>query len=421
MKTLNLKNKITKILKPDIRYNSLKNKKYWYPLSIGTYDIEEISSALESLINFRTSMSLKTKKFENLFSKFVKTKYSTMVNSGSSADLLLAQLLSSNFNDKIKKGDEILVPCITWPTHIWSIFQAGFVPKLVDIDKRTLNICYDDLQNKISKKTKAIFIVHLMGNPCNMKKINFICNKNKLILLEDCCEALGARWGSKHVGNFGIGGSFSFFFSHHLVTMEGGMIVTNKKILADQLKIMRSHGWARDLKKNYPKYKHIDPRYLFVSLGYNLRPTELQAAFGIEQLKKISLFNKKRNKLANIFFKSFKNNKYIYTPTVDENAFPCWFALPIIIKNPKKTNKLKFTQYLEKKGIECRPIVVGDISRQPIKELYPKVFNKYFPNARYIDKNAFYIGLSPMYNESQIYKLIKIFNNFFQNIEKNSY
>ena len=158
----------------------------------------------------------KTLRFEKKFSKKVKSKYSVMVNSGSSSDLLMSFSLIDKNLKLLKPGDEVIIPILTWPTHIWSAMMAGLKVRLVDVDINTLNIDLNELKKNISKKTKAIFIVHALGNPCNMDEINRIAKKNNLLILEDCCEALGSKYGGKFVGNFGLAGSYSFFFSHHI-------------------------------------------------------------------------------------------------------------------------------------------------------------------------------------------------------------
>ena len=167
--------------------------------------------ALDSMASFKTSMYEKTRIFEKEFSSFQSCSESIMVNSGSSADLLLSFLLTNPIDPILKKGDEVLVASVTWPTHIWSIMMAGLVPKLVDVNPNTLNIDLDDLKEKVTEKTKAIFLVHLLGNPATWMKYSALAQEKDLIILEDCAEALGAEWDGKKVGNFGIGSTFSFF------------------------------------------------------------------------------------------------------------------------------------------------------------------------------------------------------------------
>src|SRR5712692_6935243 len=201
------------LLASSSRINEAKPRRYWYPLSLATYGVEEIVEALDSLCSFRTTMWEKTEEFERRFSEYQGGGHSVMVNSGSSADLLLCFLLTNPFKPLFSKGDEVLIPVLTWPTQIWSAMMAGLRVRLVDVCPDTLNVDLSDLESKITPATRAIFLTHLMGNPCQMDRILAISKKHQLLVLEDCCEALGAEWDGRKVGNFGLGGTFSFFFS----------------------------------------------------------------------------------------------------------------------------------------------------------------------------------------------------------------
>ena len=400
----------------NISHSNQINKNYWYPLSLPTYDDKEVKQALDSMKNFKTTMWDKTLRFEKKFSKKVKSKYSVMVNSGSSSDLLMSFSLIDKNLKLLKPGDEVIIPILTWPTHIWSAMMAGLKVRLVDIDINTLNIDLNELKKNISKKTKAIFIVHALGNPCNMDEINRIAKKNNLLILEDCCEALGSKYAGKFVGNFGLAGSYSFFFSHHITTMEGGMIVTNDKKIFQNLKYLRSHGWKRDISsKKKPPEKKIYKKFEFVNWGFNVRPTELQAGFGIEQLKKLNKFNSKRKKYFEIFKRNFKNNSNIYFPKVEKKSDPSWFSIPIIFRKNSGLNREKFIEFLEKKGIESRPIIVGNLTRHPVAKTFKEFKEKKFPNADYIHKNGLYIGLNPMISEFLFKKMIDTIKSYFKN------
>ena len=394
--------------------NFFKHKKYWYPLSLPTYGSAEIKQALDSMSKYRTTMWDKTKLFEEKFSKKVGSNYSVMVNSGSSSDLLMSFSLIDRRLKILKKNDEIIVPILTWPTHIWSAMMAGLKVKLIDVNVKTLNIDILELKKNISKKTKAIFLVHALGNPCNMDEITKLAKKHKLIILEDCCEALGSRYGNKHVGNFGLAASYSFFFSHHITTMEGGMITTNSKKIHENLKYLRSHGWKRDMKVKYKNNK-IYKNFEFVNWGFNCRPTELQAGFGIEQVKKINKFNKIRKNFFQIFRSKFSNNPNIYFPEVEKKSDPSWFSIPIILKKNSKFKRDDLISYLEKQGIESRPIIVGNLQKHPVAKLFKELRIKKFKNADYIHNNGIYIGLNPMIEKESFNKMIKVFENFFKN------
>ena len=198
---------------------------FTYPLSIPTYDELEISQAIDSMINYRTTMWQKVEEFEQKFGdKF--GGEAIMVNSGSSADLIISFALSEKSGGNLKKGSKILIPAVTWPTQIWSVIMAGFRVELIDVDRETLNLDLDDFAKKLTSDVSAVFLVHLLGNTCDIEKLQKICFDKKVLILEDCCESLGTKYNSNFVGTFGLASSFSFFFAHHMVTMEGGMILT---------------------------------------------------------------------------------------------------------------------------------------------------------------------------------------------------
>jgi len=395
---------IEMLIEDSSRINQKKKSKYWYPLSMATYGVSEILEALDSMCSFRTTMWEKTEEFERIFSEYQGCSNSIMVNSGSSADLLLSFLLREKSNSE---ANNILVPAVTWPTQIWSLIVAGFNPVLVDVDPNTLNMNYEDLKSKINDDVLAISVVHLMGNPCDMSLITKLCSENNIHLIEDCCEGLGASFNGKKIGNFGLGGAFSFFFSHHITTMEGGMVTCNNKDYADFLKISRAHGWARNIKQKQDS--EVDPRYMFLNIGFNLRPTELQAGFGIHQMDKLETFNEKRKNISNEFFSYVKETDWLNEIKVHDLAEPSWLGLPLMLNENFAINRDYVTDALEINGIETRPIVTGNIAKHPVAELYPDIFDVELPGADIVHNNGFYIGLSPMQNKNSISKVIEIF------------
>ena len=399
------------------RTNEAKDTRYWYPLSIATYDVQEILQALDSLCSFRTTMWEKTLEFERRFSTYQGSRHSIMVNSGSSADLLACHLLTNPTAPILQPGDEILVPVVTWPTQIWSAMMAGLKVRLVDVSPRTLNVDLADLERAITPATKAIFLVHLMGNPCDMDAISALAQKHNLVILEDCCEALGAEFRRTKVGNFGAAGTFSFFFAHHLVTMEGGMVVCQQEPYARDLKIMRAHGWTRNVENQEADNvdlaaRGIDPRYAFYNWGFNLRPTDVQAGFGLCQLEKIEAFNQQRNRLAAQFFEFIDRSPWLSRPEVHPAASPCWFALPLMVHQDAPFQRTDIIQHLEQAGVETRPVVAGNIARHPVAEVFPAFKERHFPGADEIHNRGFYIGLSPLYSETEIDRLISVFDAF---------
>jgi CDP-6-deoxy-D-xylo-4-hexulose-3-dehydrase len=404
------------LLENESRINEAKPSRYWYPLSQATFGSDEIIEALDSMCSFRTSMAEKTLQFERQFAAKEGCADSIMVNSGSSADLLLCHLLTNPMDPILEKGAEILIPVVTWPTQIWSAMMAGLTVRLVDVDPETLNIDIADLEAQITPNTKAIFLVHIMGNPCNMDAITSLAKKYGLIIIEDCCEAYGSTWNGQKVGTFGIGGTYSFFFSHHITCMEGGMIVVNKVNHAEQLRLMRAHGWARNAdSKKYitDEYADLDPRYAFLNWGLNLRPTEVQASFGIQQLLKADMFEKRRQEISEKFNNYIKSTTWLKTPLVCKEASPSWLALPMSVDPKSAYTKEEITRYLEDSGVETRPLVAGNLAKHPVSKLFPEIFMaRKFPGADLVHKNSFYIGLSPMSTDMDIEKVIELFKEF---------
>ncbi len=250
------------------------------PLAAPSFSYEEVEDALDSMLTTWVTMGKKVGSFENKFQEYLGIDNAIMVNSGSSANLLaLSTLTNPLMENKIEKGSSIVTPAVTWSTTVSPIVNVGCKPLFVDVDLDTLCIDTDLLEESISEDTSCIMPVHLMGYPCDMKRISKIAKENNLRLVEDSCEAHGASQEGKKVGTFGDIGTFSFFLSHHITTMEGGMLVTNNEEIAEIAKSLRTFGWTREMKKKdeiNAEYSDVDPRFLFVNVGYNLRPTELQ-------------------------------------------------------------------------------------------------------------------------------------------------
>lgn len=407
---------INKYLDTAKKINQLKGGKYWYPLNVATYGVEEILEALDSMCAFQTSMSEKTRNFESEFGeKF--DSHAIMVNSGSSADLLMTFALHKNSGGPLDSGDEILIPAVTWPTQLWSIIMARFNAKLVDVDPKTMNISIESLKMSVTGKTKALFITHLMGNVSNMDEISYFCQKNDLLLIEDSCESLGSKWNDRYVGTFGLASSFSFFFSHQITTMEGGMVITKDQDLANKFRSLRAHGWSREqTKSNFKLPTDIDARYAFVDWGFNVRPTELQAGFGSVQLKKLDDYNKFRKTNASLLIKKLARfSEFINVMEVSELVECTWFALPIIVKPNDLFKRDTLTNFLEESGIETRPIVAGNLMNQPaVKKLSDEITSvSSLDGAEYIHNFGFYIGIRPFESKDDIEKIYNTFLDFF--------
>lgn len=409
-----LRNNIIFHLKEASRVNSAKPNRYWYPLAIANYGVDEVLEALDSMCNYQTTMWDKTKNFEEDFGpKF--GGEAVMVNSGSSADLIAAFAMHETSGGNLKTGDEVLVPAVTWPTQIWSIIMAGFTPKFVDINPQTLNIDINDLRKKVSSRTKAISIVHLMGNTPNMTEVELICQEYNLEMIEDCCESLGTKWNGQPVGTFGQSGTFSFFFSHHITTMEGGMLITTNPELAERYRLLRAHGWSRNLRNPIVPIEGLDPRYTFVNWGFNVRPTELQAGFGHVQLKRVNEFQQHRLKNSLLLAKLLeKYLNYISIMQIEPGATCSWFALPIMVNRNAPFTRDQITTFLEANGVETRPIVAGNLARHPAITRFPTLRNQVLPGADMVHVQGFYIGIHPVEMEAEIYRLDAEISRFFK-------
>jgi len=369
-----------------------KSLKNIYPLSPDSFSNEDIIKGIEILLTKKITMSEITKKFEKEFAKFIGSKYALMVNSGSSANLLATfALINPLKRNKLNRGDECLIPSLCWSTSLWPIVQAGLIPKFVDIDPKTLNISISDLKNKISKKTKAIMSVHVLGNSTNMNELMKIVKKNKLYLIEDTCESLGSTFNNRYLGNFGDFGTFSFYYSHQITAGEGGMLICNDKTNYEIIHSLRAHGWDRGLKNNKNNFN-------FINSGFNLRPLEISAAIGFNQFKRLNKFKKIRfnnrikiiNKLKNS--KKWKEQFTFINPI--KNLNPSWFGLPILINSKYKKKKNKFLNFLNKNGIETRPIISGNFLNQPSIKLYKLNKNKkLFKGSQNVEDRGFFIGI----------------------------
>ena len=382
----------------------IKNSKsqYFYPLNSDNMRDQDLSEAIKVIFSRQLTMSKETRKFEDIFKKKLKLNNSLMLNSGSSANLLAFQCLINPYRKKrLKPKDEVLIPAICWSTSLWPIIQSGLKPVFVDVDKDTFNISIKDLESKITKKTKAIMLVHVLGNSTNMKKLLSVIKRRKLILIEDTCESLGSKYGNKYLGSFGEFSTFSFFYSHQITSGEGGMICCKSREDYEILKALRSHGFSRGLrdeKKFAKKYNKVDSRFLFINSGFNLRPTDIQAAIGSSQFKSLDIFTRQRSQNRNVLIKSLKKDKLWVNQVTflneNKNVKASWFGIPMLFNKKYKKNKFKIMKKLNDNGIDTRPIISGNFTRQPAVMKY-NILKKdaSYPNADHIHKLGFFIGL----------------------------
>jgi len=370
-----------------------------YPLASDSWNWEEKLAILKVMWNGRYTMGSEVAEFERRFAAKMNMNHAIMVNSGSSANLigLSAMVLNKKYN--INPGDEIIVPAISWSTTYFPLTQLGLIPVFVDVELNTFNISIEEIKKAISPKTRGILAVNLLGLPCSLIALREVCKTHHIHLIEDNCESYGALYETnlftKHAGTFGVLGTFSFFFSHHLQTMEGGMIVTDDSSLADYMRSLRAHGWVRDLKTSELYTKTGDPfedSFKFVLPGYCVRPLEMSGAIGQVQLKKMDSFIKSRRANAEIFTSEFGKSFIIQQESRAQKS--SWFGFGVVLKDSLEGRRAEVISILRKNGIETRPIVTGNFVNQPVVKsgrINSRISGN-LTNAEYIDRNGFFFG-----------------------------
>lgn len=385
-------------------------------------DIEVVMKVLKS---GNLTMGEEVKKFERKMASYLGVKHFIMVNSGSSANLLMIEALMrpTLTKPRLNPGDSILVPAIAWPTTIWPLIQLGLNPLFVDIDLNTLALDLGAAQNLIDSSripVKGLFPIHPLGRALPPSELISFSEKNDLVLINDVCESLGSWSEGKHAGTVGVAGSFSFYFSHHITTMEGGGISTDSDEFADDLRSMRSHGWSRDRSDvaNWTANKSSnDSKFLFVSTGYNVRPMEIQAAVGSEQIDSIDSFIEKRRQTANLVSESLagSNLSVIGEKTLNLNPRQhSWMLIPIVIKGENaEQRKSLILEKLQKLEIETRPILTGNFLAQPAIQRITRhaVDPQHFVNATKITNEAFMVGAHHDLTKDQINFLCESLSN----------
>ncbi|MBC7429399.1 MAG: DegT/DnrJ/EryC1/StrS family aminotransferase [Bacteriovorax sp.] len=368
----------------------------FYPLATTSWDEAEYEAMQRVIKSGQFTMGQNVFEYEKDFARYLNTPYCVMVSSGSTANLIMIAALFYKKENPLKRGDEVIVPAVSWSTTYYPLYQYGLKLKFVDIDKETLNFNLEDLKTAVTDKTRAILTVNLLGNSNNFKVIKDIIGTKNIYLLEDNCESLGATFGGKQAGTFGVMGTFSSFFSHHISTMEGGIVCTDDEELHHILICLRAHGWTRNL----PKFNHVvgeksdDPfeeSFRFVLPGYNVRPLEMSGAIGREQIKKLSEFVRWRRVNAAHFQEIFQGqDKYIIQKEIGDSS---WFGYSFVIND--QTNNLprkKVVDQLSAQGVEVRPIVAGNFAKNEVMKWFDHEIHGNLKNADLIDKNGFFIG-----------------------------
>ena len=366
-----------------------------YSLATSSWGDEEIKAIQSVIESDMYSMGPKVAKYEKEFASYFGAKHAVMCSSGSTANLIMTAALFYTKTPKLKQGDEIIVPAVSWSTTYFPLQQHGLKLKFVDIDSETLNYNLSDLKEAITKQTKAIMAVNLLGNSNDFDAIFEMIDEKDIVLIEDNCESMGAKYNGKYTGTFGVMGSFSSFFSHHISTMEGGMVVTDDEELYHVLLCLRAHGWTRNL----PKNNHVSNKsdnwfeeaFRFVLPGYNVRPLEMSGAIGSEQLLKLDGFINQRRKNAEHFITLFKDdNRFIIQKELGESS---WFGFSFIMKD-LELNREKIIEVLTKANIDSRPIVTGDFTKNEVMRFFDYDKHNSLPNANQLHYNGFFVGNS---------------------------
>ena len=374
-----------------------------YPLACETWDHEELGMIQKVINSNRFTMGPEVEKFEKQFAKTVGKNHAVMVNSGSSANLLMIGSLVLNEDIDLNPGDEVIVPAVSWSTTFFPIHQYGLVMKFVDVNPHTFNIDPSDIEKNITEKTKAVLAVNLLGNSCEYARLIEICHRHNILLLEDNCESLGAKYRGRHLGTIGTMGTYSFFFSHHMQTMEGGMIVTDDLKLAEYCKSLRAHGWMRELpQENTVCNKVGNPfkdSFRFALPGYSVRPLEMSGAIGQAQLKKLDSMTSARRDNALYFQDRLRDNPDFYLQKEESDGhknttYSSWFGFGIVLREGLDRDFI--VGKLIENEIECRPIVAGNFMNNPvIKRLNYRTNVDGYKGSNILDSQGFFIGNNP--------------------------
>jgi CDP-6-deoxy-D-xylo-4-hexulose-3-dehydrase len=393
------------------------------PLASSGLRSQDIEAAVEVLQSGYLTMGKKVQEFEKLIADYLGVEHFVMMNSGSSANLAIfeAMLRPSKGSPLLSRGDGVLVPAIAWPTTIWPVVQLGLTPIFVDVDRDTLSLDLTAAEDAVKKSTnpvRAIFPIHPLGRALDSSSLNQFAAKHNLTYISDVCESLGSFENGKHAGVSGLAGSFSFYFSHHITTMEGGGVATNSLDFADDLRSIRSHGWSRDrsdVKDWTNDISGTDAKFLFVTTGYNVRPMEIQAAIGINQIKDIDAFVSKRRRIALSVINALEGSDLevvgvdTATPKYEEKA-NSWMLIPVRVNGDNaKTRKKAILEALEDRGVETRPVLTGNFLSQPAMNRIDgdHMPASEFPIATEITDTCFLVGAHHDLTDEQISHLCK--------------
>ncbi len=427
------RNQILQIL---TRYQNLTTKPFFPGKSRiqyagAYYGKQELALMIDVLLDGWFGLGKRGELLERRLTKFIGANSTLLTNSGSSASLLCMAALKSNFYaDRIEPGSEIITPSCTFATTVAAIVNNGFVPVFVDVDLETFNVNPNSLSQAVSKKTRAVFLPHTLGNPNEMDAIMDIAKKFNLHVIEDNCDALGSEYDGKKTGSFGVLATCSFYPAHHMTLAgEGGAIFINDLRLQRVILTLRNWGrgcWCSSLEKNSDgacrnRFNFsidnipIDHKYFFLELGYNLKPVELQAAMGLAQLRRFPKMAKARRENFAKFYNFFKNfENFFVLPKSSKKADPCWFSFPLTLRDNTPFTRREITTFLEKNKIETRTVFAGNILRQPaMRRVFCRKVGD-LKNSDKILKDTFFIGVWPGITELARNYIMEMFSSFLK-------
>ncbi|MCK4320994.1 lipopolysaccharide biosynthesis protein RfbH [candidate division WOR-3 bacterium] len=394
------------------------------------YDEKEMISLVDSALDFILTADRYAEEFELRFSEFFEVTHTILTNSGSSANLLaLSALTSPKLEKPIKPGDEVITVACAFPTTVNPIIQSRLVPVFVDVELGTYNIDPSKIEPSISEKTRAIMLAHALGNPFELDAVIEIAKKYNLFVIEDVCDAVGSTYNGRLIGTFGDIGTLSFYPAHHITMGEGGALITNDTKLARIIRSFRDWGrdcWCKPGHDNTcgKRFKWklgdlpygYDHKYIYSHIGYNLKITDMQAAIGIEQLKKLPIFIKARKNNFNKLYEGLKKyHKYFILPKWSSKADPSWFGFPLTVREKAPFSRNEITSFLEEQKIATRVLFAGNVLRHPayIDSSFEYRVHGSLENTNKILNNTFWIGVYPGLNEEEINYILDIFAKFF--------
>jgi CDP-6-deoxy-D-xylo-4-hexulose-3-dehydrase len=415
-----------------LTHASEQRKKNKIPFAARVFDEDELVNLVDASLEFWLTAGKYAKRFETEFANFMEVKYCHLVNSGSSANLVaISALTSPKLGERqLRKGDEVITVAASFPTTVNPIVQNGLVPVFVDVEIPSYNIDVTRLNMALSPKTRAIMIAHTFGNPFNLETVIAFVRKHNLYLIEDCCDAVGSTYKDQVVGSFADISTVSFYPAHHMTMGEGGAVLTSDKELSKIIKSFRD--WGRDcycdpgvdntcnrrFDRQFGSLPYgYDHKYIYSHIGYNLKATDLQAAIGLAQLKKLNFFiAKRRENFVSILNELKQYEKFIILPEAEPLSNPSWFCFPITVKENNKFSRNQLTAFLENNGIMTRLLFAGNLTRQPAYETVAYRVAGPLDNTDRIMNDTFFIGLYPGISKNEIRHISQVFKKYFNSL-----